>query len=310
MSGGYTHITLENEMREPMRLEAIPGFIEDGIVTVLDYFKFCELGSVSPDYPYLAMDDFGASEWADSMHYIRTGEMIHSGVRHLREMDGEARQKGLAWLLGYAAHVATDVTIHPVVEKKVGPYHENKKGHRVCEMNQDAYIFQRLNIGDIGLANHLDSGIARCDNPDDPDQLDPDVRELWKKMLRDVYPDQFESNPPDIDKWHQRFKFVVGEIAGADNILMPFARHVASGMGLIYPTAEDVDMQYIENLGTPEGTMHFDDIFNRAIKNVEKVWAIVVRGVLANDESYLKIGNWNLDTGRNENGKLVFWRES
>ena len=74
-------------MREPMRLEAIPGFPEDAIITILDYFKFCELGAVSPDYPYLAMDDSSAARWADAMHYTQTGEMIHAGIRYLKEMD-------------------------------------------------------------------------------------------------------------------------------------------------------------------------------------------------------------------------------
>ena len=44
----------------------------------------------------------------------------------LKKWTCDAQQKGLAWLLGYCAHVATDVTIHPVVEMKVGPYDENK----------------------------------------------------------------------------------------------------------------------------------------------------------------------------------------
>jgi hypothetical protein len=177
-------------------------------------------------------------------------------------------------------------------------------------MNQDVYIFQRLNLGDIGLSDHLDSGIARCGDPDDPDQLDPDVTNLWQNMLQDVYPDEFESNPPDIHKWHRRFKLVVGEIASSGNVLLPLARHVASGMGLVYPLADEVDMQYIEDLETPEGTIHFDDLFDKAVQGVEYVWGLVASGVLAGDDEYLeKIGNWNLDTGRDEDDQLVFWEE-
>ncbi len=310
MSGAYTHITLENELKEPMRLEAIPGFPEDAIIAILDFFKFCELGAVSPDYPYLALDDSSAPPWADAMHYTRTGEMIHAGVRHLREMEGEAQQKGLAFLLGYSAHVVTDVTIHPVVEMKVGPYHENKTDHRVCEMNQDVYIFQRLNLGDIGLAGHLDSGIGLCGAPDDPDQLDPDVLGLWENMLRDVYPDDSEENPPNISKWHRRFKLLVGDIAGQGDMLLPLARHVASGKGLIYPLKDEIDLQYIEDLETPEGSIHFDDLFDKAVVNIEGVWTMVARGVLeGDDECFEKIGNWNLDTGRDEDEQLIFWEE-
>ncbi len=310
MSGAYTHITLENELKEPMRLEDIPGFPEQAIVSVLDYFKFCELGAVSPDYPYLALDDKGAPPWADAMHYTRTGGMILAGIRLLRDMGGEAQQKGLAWLLGYSAHVATDMTIHPVVEKKVGPYESNKSGHRVCEMNQDTHIFQRLNLGDIGLADHLGSGIGRCSDPDNADILDLDVHDLWENMLREVYADDFDTNPPDIHKWHSRFKSIVSNISKMGNILMPLARHVAADKGLIYPLKDEIDLQYIENLETPILPMHFDDIFALAIKNVEWMWRLVARGVLENDdECFEKIGNWNLDTGRDESGELVFWQE-
>ena len=180
--------------------------------------------------------------------------------------------------------------------------------HRVCEMNQDAYIFQRMNLGDIVLAEHLDSGIGRCGDLEDPDQLDPDIRELWEKMLRDVYPDEFEAGPPDMNKWHRRFKFMVEEIAGADNILMPLARHVSAGLGLLYPEAEDVDMQYVEALETPEAPIHFDDLFDKAVGHVGTMWSWVARGVLSDDDAYLEtIGNWNLDTGRDEDGQLVFW---
>lgn len=128
MPGAYAHITLVNMLREPKRLESIKSFPTDAISAILDYFKFCELGAVSPDYPYLALGDSNAKKWADEMHYTRTGSMIHAGVRLLKNMQGESKRKGLAWLLGYSAHVATDVTIHPVVELKVGDYDNHKTG--------------------------------------------------------------------------------------------------------------------------------------------------------------------------------------
>jgi len=50
MPGAYAHITMVNKLKEPQRLERIPGFPHDAIAAVLKYFKFCELGAVSPDY--------------------------------------------------------------------------------------------------------------------------------------------------------------------------------------------------------------------------------------------------------------------
>ncbi len=306
MPGAYAHITLVNELREPQRLEKISGFPTEAISALLDHFKFCELGAVSPDYPYLALTDPSAAQWADAMHYERTGQMIHAGVRRLLDFEGEARRKGLAWLLGYTAHVATDVTIHPVVELKVGPYAENKKNHRICEMNQDAHIFQRLNLGEIGLSEHLDSGICACGKS--PKKLDPDIRALWEAMLREVHGARFAKTPPVIDNWHGGFRLAVDEIAEEGNHLMPIARHVAVGQGLTYPAVEGIDPQYIKNLRIPGGHADYDEIFGRAIKNVAEIWALVAKGVFDGDRTYVaRIGDWNLDTGKDANDQYVFW---
>jgi hypothetical protein len=308
MPGAYAHITLVNELREPQRLERIPGFPRDAISAILDYFKFCELGAVSPDYPYLAIGDEGSKRWADAMHYTRAGEMIHAGVRRLQAMEGEARRKGLAWLLGYTAHVTTDVTVHPVVEMKVGPYHGHEKQHRICEMHQDAHIFQRLNLGGIGISEHLDSGIATCRDATYPDLLDRDIVTLWAGMLLDVHPEEFGTNPPDVEKWHRGFKFGIGKIAEEGYRLIPLARHVAMDAGLTYPGKSDIAPEFIKGLATPDGKRDYDLIFDGAIRNVGGVWQVAANGAIQGQRSYLaRIGNWNLDTGRNENDQLVFW---
>ena len=308
MPGAYAHITLVNVLKEPRRLEAIPGFPAEAMPAVLDYFKYCELGAVSPDYPYLAVGDSDAAKWADAMHYTRTGAMIHAGVLRLRALSGATQQKCLVWLLGYAAHVATDVTIHPVVELKVGPYEQNKKNHRICEMHQDAYIFQRLNLEGVGLSEHLDTGVCACGDGE-AKHLDPDVHALWEHMLRDTHADQFAANTPDPDKWHRFFKKVVDDIAEEGNKLLPLARHVAVGQGMTYPNVDEIDKgDFIENLRVPSGRMHYDQIFDKAVSHVGEVWALVARGALAGDDAFAtRIGDWNLDTGRDNQGRLVFW---
>ena len=307
MPGAFAHIILVNELKEPRRLEGIPGFGPDAITSVLDFFKFCELGAVSPDYPYLAVGDSHAAKWADMMHYIKTGDMINAGIRQVSQLQGNDRRKAFAWLLGYSAHVATDVTIHPVVELKVGPYAENKQDHRICEMNQDAYIFQRLNLGQIGLSEHLDSGIWGCCEANSS-RLDPVISGLWARMLQVAYSEEFATNPPDIDKWHQRFKVMVDEIGEEGNRLMPIARHLAVDCGLTYPACDDIDMQYIKSLKVPNGNMDYDAVFDKAIDSVGSLWAHVAEGVFGGESTYLtQIGHWNLDTGKDTDGRYVFW---
>lgn len=311
MPGAYAHITLVNKFRAPIQLESIPGFVDDAIISVLDYFKFCELGAVSPDYPYLGLGSRGASKWADQMHYERTGDMIKSGVKYVESMpDDEPRRKAFAWLLGYAAHVAADVTIHPIVELKVGPYSQNKKAHRVCEMNQDAYIFQRLNLGDVGLAEHLDSGIWNCCDAPDSGNIDPAIADLWQTMLKECHPSLFNSCPPDLNAWHQGFKIVVDNIAEEGGSLFPFARHLAVSSGMTYPASDGIDRQYIESLKIPlyPHLMHYDEIFDKAVENIKDMWSLIAKGVFHADQTYAAaIGNWNLDTGRDDKEKLVFW---
>ena len=119
MPGAYAHLTLVSD------IQTLFGDLDEMPVSakaaLLDFTGYRDLGAVSPDYPYLAITDGGSAVWEDNMHYIQTGQMIRAGTRIVADMPGAPQQKCLAWLLGYAAHVVMDVTIHPVVEMKVGP---------------------------------------------------------------------------------------------------------------------------------------------------------------------------------------------
>ncbi len=310
MPGAYAHITLVNLLRVPAQLDTIPGLPTEAKIAVMRFFKFCELGAVSPDYPYLAIGDSGAAKWADLMHYERTGDVIQAGIRLVAAMPpGIGRDKALAWLLGYSAHVATDVTIHPVVELKVGTYAEHKREHRVCELHQDAYVFQRLNLGQIGLAEHLDAGIWDCCDAPGSGRLDPVIAALWKEMLQECHPAAYEANEPDPHKWHAGFRAVVDKVEEGGK-LFPAARHAAVDCGLTYPDPEEVDPQFIADLRVPGpmGRSHYDAAFEKALSSVKIVWSLVGRGVSGEDLAYVTgIGNWNLDTGKDAENRYVFW---
>jgi hypothetical protein len=310
LPAAYAHITLVNVLQEPQRLESIPGFPTAAISALLEYAKFCELGAVSPDYPYLAILSTRAKQWANMMHKEHTGYMIQTGARMLQRMTGEPKRKGLSWLLGYASHVIADATIHPIIEMKVGVYDRNKRPHRICEMHQDAYIFPKiLNLGEIGLSEHLDSGIARCSDRVEVERLDRDIAHLWQEMLRAVYPSLILVNPPDLDKWHGWFRVSIDKIAEEGNRLLPIARHVAADIvGLEYPAMHEVESDYIEDLETPYGRMNYNDLFGATIENISRGWRDIAQVAMGSDPSQLAwIGNWDLDSGRNEEGVLVLW---
>lgn len=305
MPGAYAHLTLVAIAREPSALEAA-GVPAEVITALLDHAKYVDLGAVSPDYPYLALTHPSQKAWADAMHYVRTREVIASGISRVRALRGELGRKCLAWLLGYAAHVTMDMTVHPVIELKVGPYHGHEREHRICEMHQDAYVFDRLNVGGIQRAEYLPAGISACSSASDEHRLDEDVAALWTGVLTDVYVDS-SAPRPDPDAWHRGFRLAVDKIAESGGWLIPLARHVAQGFGLVYPLQDEVDSHFISDLATPTGArMKYDAIFDRAVENVRAQWALIGTALAGGEQYAVAGGTWNLDTGR-DGGRYVFW---
>jgi len=314
MPGAYAHLTLVNIAREPHRLTQA-GLPHDVGRALLRNLKYLELGAVSPDLPYLTLDllqippglDSRAKQWADKMHYERTGDVLAAGLRALQGYTGMAWEKGIAWLFGYAAHVATDLTIHPVVELKVGPYHANQQAHRRCEMYQDAHVFYRLKLGNIGDSEHLDSGIKAC--TDESGSLDSDIQELWRAMLADVYPESYQANEPQPADWHSGFAGLLDTVEESSK-LFAWARHVGAHTGISYTTQADIDPTYIDNLDVPGGgRMHYDDLFNQTVDNVLTFWSRLAVGASQPEAPiFAQLGQWNLDTGKDiQTDQYVFW---
>ena len=306
MPGAYAHLTVVNQARDTYRLETA-GVPIPAIQAVLKHMRYCELGAVSPDYPYLDLTQADSKQWADLMHYERTGEPIKVGIEVVRKLRGEGQQIAVAWLMGYAAHVVTDVTIHPVVERLVGKYAENAKAHRICELNQDAYIFQAMGLGEVGQSEHLDSGIWGCCEPPGSGLLHAAVFDTWHQILSACYPTQYAGSEPDINGWHLGFKRVVDR-AEEGNRMPHFARHVAVKAGLTYPAIADIDDRYVRNLATPGGRMDYDALFEKALDNVNAMWALIGKAVFEGDDGYRAvIQDWDLDTGRDRDGRYAYW---
>jgi len=306
MSGAYTHLAVANEARTVAKKTDIRGTTK---LALGNYLRYVELGAVGPDYPYLSLKPH-QSQWADEMHYRNTATLIRIAVTEIRKQPEAVQGKLIAWLFGMASHIATDMTIHPVVELKVGPYNGNESAHRKCEMHQDAYIFpRRMNVGETTYSEHIKTGLGACGDAADPDKLDPDIAALWKRILNATYPQLAGVHPADPDAWHKGFRSVLLTMASV-NHLVPFARHVAARANLAYPLAKDVDPQFVRNLKTPEGAIDFDALFDRARDNVIEMWRGLDRSLSGADAGALaKLEDWNLDTGRSlTTGQLVFWR--
>lgn len=304
MPGAFAHITAVNEAFQNSALQLLSEMPMQAKRILSSQQEYVELGAVSPDYPYLALMDKPQNKWADLMHYEKSGGVIRAAVRHIVELPPEERDKAFAWLCGYTAHVIADITIHPVVERKVGPYEENKAAHRICEMNQDAYIWQRLNLGEIGLADRVRLNIGACTAPGS-DELCRTVKHVWGLSLQDNYPDIFVQTPPDFNKWHNGFQSVVDN-ADEGHRLFPFARHVAAGLGVLYPNHNEVDFSFINGLDTPKGIKNYDEVFDLAVVNIRKYWTFIAQAVFT-DRVLDEILDWNLDNGLAPDGSLTAW---
>lgn len=77
----------------------------------------------------------------------------------------------------------------------------------------------------------------------------------------------------------------------------------------MYPTPEEVARkEFIDTLQTPISPMKYDEIFEYAINNAARIWGVVAQGVFADGTGYqTAIGNWDLDTGQDKNGKFGLW---
>ena len=305
MAGAYAHITVVNHAQKLARTALRSAEVKYALAMNLRYL---ELGAVSPDYPYLAT---GQSHWADDMHCTRNASLLKSGIANLQQLAGIERERATGWLFGFASHMATDMTVHPVVERLVGPWQDNKAAHRQCEMHQDAFIFQKLDLGDVGLTEHLRSGIASCVDPDDRNKLDPTIAGLWLQMLRDTYPMNDGRPRPAPDGWHRGFADVLGAV-NVDQPAVPVRaprRHQPEphlsgperGRGSVHPEPGHARGAAGLRAGVPAG-LH------------QRGRRLVPTGRRADRPRPRvpgRLKDWNLDTGRAvADANYVFWRQA
>lgn len=309
MAGAFAHITAVNCANNTTQLKQLTSMPKKAKLILVSNPEYVELGCISPDYPYLSLGKGSSKQklWADIMHYEKMGDLIRQLIVQVKSLLGDEQDKAFAWLCGFVAHVITDITIHPVIELKVGRYQGHEAEHRTCEMHQDTYIWQRLNLGDIGYADRIRDNIGSCSSPQNKDLLDPTIEQLWRHSLEIVYPEHFISLRPNVNQWHRGFQTIVDNVEEGYR-LFPIARHVAAGHGYLYPSVDDIDTQFIDNLKTPNDLQNYDAIFDKAVLNILKYWCIVSNAVFT-DGGVDDFLNWNLDTGLCENGNLTAWME-
>jgi hypothetical protein len=288
--------------------------------------NFAITGATGPDYPYLTdlilygILHFGHN-WSDRMHYENTDIFVRKGVVNLSRMDKGSEDffKCLAWFCGYVSHIVVDSFVHPTINTAVGGiYLFTHNDHRICEMVQDVYIFQKKTEEEIIQANPGTGtfGYLRildeCSDPADPkrQRFYPAVKVFWTELLKEAHPhaaDYFKDIDPDT--WHKNYKSRVNFITNPG----PIFRHVLKQGEINYKTTAgitaDERRKYIEQVPLPDGTVsHYDQVFDRAVGKVMDVWKKIFPDVESGNEPDVSsyIMDWNLDTGVDQN-KIFYW---
>ena len=343
MAGGYTHVTIAQiAIEEAQRQEK--GLHHEAVSALLRWKKFVIIGSIAPDYPYMDFAAPNSVAWSNIMHLRGDLDVLRQGIRLIRAMEVmDKRQKCLAWLLGFAAHVVADAAIHPVVNLKVGPYKENTIRHRRCEMSQDVYIHRRLNLG-VDMNRQISTNVNETSEGRWSSELDDDICEFWVDILAEVYgteqsPAPFSGGnffswtfsrmmtmigrkgyevtythpaetsrsllPPDPDTWHRAMRTLMQTAENGD-VLIPFARHLVADQGLVYP--KKADPQYIMNLKVPSGgRMDFDQIIDKTVAHTVSFWNNMSLALQRMPSPLDTMPNISLDTGIDENNTMIYW---
>jgi hypothetical protein len=318
MAGAFAHMSVADSLCDEPDFLASEGRIGQIVRFATEGYKnFCELGSVSPDLPYLDFFHANSKGWANVMHYWKTSDIIRSGISYFAGKNLEVRDedtlRSLAWLFGYSAHVATDLTVHAVLAVSGYPYATNPTGHRLCELNQDAYIFKKLKGEEASDVRYIENcGIASCADPDHPGRLHPAVRELWLSCLSGISPAQVHiengepgpTSDPTPDVWFNDYTKRLGEYVEQGGGFVLFFRDILEKEGVCLPESGEVDMKYITDLKTPTNQpTNYDAVIDMTLANVRSTWLQLCAALAARDQTVFALKNADLDTGAADDDK-------
>ncbi len=300
MAGIYAHFVIAE-------LASYSKILEEENLTelkssLLEHSNFVLLGANSPDLPYPYKEEL----WGNHMHYDKTGELLSNAIALLKKMSGPKFLKCRAWLMGYVSHLVADTVIHPMVNKICISYDIDPAPHQLCEKHQDAYAFHKLKIGETTQVEYVSSTIAYCSNSDG--ELDDDINEFWSQILLKTFP---ESGIPQPSQWFERYVFLADKLGEEGSWF--HIRALAAALGkeqLLQIPYERIDRKaYINNLPTPIGKCSYEEIINKAVDNTSKAWVALSNVLCDQPTNFPLFSSWNLDTGRDETGNLLFWLE-
>lgn len=312
MAGPYVHLILVHQLLQKENITACFPTQSEFSQIAESFAPYVLLGAVAPDYPNLGVATH-ATHWADIMHCTQPAMVISNAVAMITNSCGAARCKQVAWLMGYCSHLAADMTIHPVVQAKVGSYSQNRVMHRVCEMHQDSYVHRRMDMGEIDASDIFARMVAMCGINGNQSELDPVITSLWEKVLAEGDKVRFTEDHPDITGWHREFITLISDTCRNPRKIFPLAALISRSIDKPYPNHREINFDFVNNLTIPLDeplSLHYDKIFERASGNIMAIWKVIESCfVTGKPQSILSSCTWNLDNGRDDQGRLVLWEK-
>jgi hypothetical protein len=324
MAGIFTHLAIVRGIyADYNRLSAIAELTPEIKFAIQMYANFVDLGSISPDCPYFyaASLDEEANSWSNVMHYWRTGDFVREAIARLRKEDytNKDTQIAIAWLFGYTAHLIADLTIHPIVTLRVGEYATNKKEHRFCELQQDAYIFFRTLGMEAASSDYIKgAGLKSCTNGSKSKRLHRKIVDLWKQCALAIKPSSSDvdyafgsipASPPKPMTWFRWFCEMIDK-GDEEGHRVPLLSYFLLKFGLALPKDQNsTDMSYVFDLATPDGgQIDFPAVYEMAVENTVRYWGELAAALRKESPRPFSLPNGNLDTGKvAQTDTLIFW---
>jgi len=270
------------------------------------YPQWLQAGAIGPDYPTLFESSRTEGDWANRMHREKSGDMVRAGIWWLYDRNGRRDeadiQKATAWLTGYLSHIVLDATLNPVIRTITETMKSQQENDQRCEQVMEAHLC-RNRMGYELMYDEWSDNLRRVTDRDSQG-LDPAIRSIWSKMLKQTYEDAFETTPPVIDNWHRSFLQAIDEPRGDK----PFFRHAAAGSPFVHLDPESISAaesrRYVEMCLLPAGnrfdriSMHYDEILAFAVDTIVRYWEIMEAVLAGNgDLAMPELSNWDLDRG-------------
>ena len=295
---------------------------------------FAHIGAVGPDLFYLEILN-KMSYMADLMHYNKTGPYVIFGINELRNIETFNIKKMkfeelnmLAYYMGHASHIATDIVVHPLVNSLIGAYPDLKKrflnsrdtggiismplwrAHNIIEHYQDAYVLHHkyakfLEVADSFFEKrnkpwkNIMIGIAAASAYQKYEDADKETHYFIVKNAIEYY--NHKSNAKINTTSIEDYKF---------NFFLDANKLIKSSIYFDETIPDKITMDVWWKTDFVE-TSHFDTCINMAIDLTHKMWDEMLRYLVENPKinsedddfevksEYFPIlqKHWNLDTG-------------